>query len=131
VINGGDGRNFLLGTNGPDIINGGNGDDVIVGRGGADTLNGGNGNNSYSPWPSLADPALNNLTDTLTTTVSGGSGLDVIYLRGNRDEFSGVSNCKRTGNCTIKPTNEAIKISLLVNSGFEVIVFKNARIDLP
>ena len=131
VINGGDGRNFLLGTNGPDTINGGDGDDVIVGRGGADTLNGGNGNNSYSPWPSLADPSLNNLTDTLTTTVSGGSGLDVIYLRGNRDEFSGVSNCKRTGNCTIKPTNEAIKISLLVNSGFEVIVFKNARIDLP
>jgi hypothetical protein len=131
VINGGDGRNFLLGTNGPDTINGGNGDDVIVGRGGADTLNGSDGNNSYSPWPSLSDPSLNNLLNPLTTTVSGGSGLDVIYLRGNREDFSGVNNCRRESICTITPSNTDIKISLQVNSGFEVIVFKNARIDLP
>jgi hypothetical protein len=63
--------------------------------------------------------------------VSGGSGLDVIYLRGNREDFSGVNNCRRESICTITPSNTDIKISLQVNSGFEVIVFKNARIDLP
>ncbi len=131
TINGGDGRNILLGTNGPDSLNGGNGDDIIVGRGGADNINGGGGNNSYSPWPSLTDPSLNNLASTLTSTVSGGSGLDIIYLRGNKSEFSSISTCNKASGCSISPKNTDIKVSLTIAGGIDVLVFKDARVDLP
>lgn len=130
-INGGGGRNVLFGTPGPDTLTAGSGDDVIVGRAGSDSLNGGNGNNSYSPWPSLNDPSISNLATTQTTTISGGSGLDIVYLRGNQSDFSSISNCSKASGCTITPTASSIKLQLKLNSGIDVIVFKDARIDLP
>ncbi|MDM7959559.1 MAG: hypothetical protein QUV04_07345 [Synechococcus sp. WH 8007] len=131
VIIGGDGRNMLFGTPGADTLNGGAGDDVIVGRGGGDTMIGGDGNNRYSPWPSLQDPSLLGLSDTVTTTITGGSGLDVVYLRGNKNEFSMPGTCTKTGGCTITPVNTSLKLALTLNSGIDVVVFKDARVDLP
>jgi hypothetical protein len=130
-INGGDGRNVLFGTPGPDTLKAGSGDDVIVGRGGSDSMDGGNGNNSYSPWPSLNDPSVANLSALKTTTITGGSGLDIFYLRGNKNEFSGISNCSKSSGCTITPADASIKLSLKLNGGIDVLVFKDARIDLP
>lgn len=129
-INGGGGRNVLLGTPGPDTLTTGSGDDVLIGRAGSDNLNGGDGNNSYSPWPSLNDPSISNLATTQTTTISGGSGLDIVYLRGNQSNFSSISNCSKGSGCTISPADSSIKLQLKLNSGIDVIVFKDARIDL-
>ncbi len=55
---------------------------TFVGRAGSDTIDGGDGNNSYSPWPSLNDPSIGNLADLQTTSITGGSDLDIVYLRG-------------------------------------------------
>ena len=131
TINGGDGRNVLFGTPGSDTLTAGAGDDVIVGRAGSDTIDGGNGNNSYSPWPSLNDPAISNLGSLNTTTITGGSGLDIVYLRGNKNEFSSISLCSTSSGCTIKPSDSSLKLSLILKEGIDVLVFKDARIDLP
>jgi len=131
VIIGGDGRNMLFGTPGADTLSGGADDDVLVGRGGGDTMLGGNGNNRYSPWPSLQDPSLMGLSDTAITTITGGSGLDVVYLRGNRNEFSVPGTCTNASGCTIAPINTNLKLALTLKSGIDVIVFKDARVDLP
>ena len=131
VIIGGDGRNMLFGTPGADTLSGGADDDVLVGRGGGDTMLGGNGNNRYSPWPSLQDPSLLGLSDTVTTTITGGSGLDVVYLRGNKNEFSMPGTCTKASGCTITPINTNLKLALTLHSGIDVIVFKDARVDLP
>ena len=131
TIDGGDGTNVLFGTPGPDTLTAGSGDDVIVGRAGSDTIIGGKGNNSYSPWPSLNDPSIGNLADLQTTTITGGDDLDVVYLRGDKTEFSGISSCTKLGGCTIQPSDTSIKLSLVLKPGIEVLVFKDARIDLP
>ena len=131
VIIGGDGRNMLFGTPGADTLSGGADDDVLVGRGGGDTMLGGNGNNRYSPWPSLQDPSLSSLSDTVTTTITGGSGLDVVYLRGNKNDFSMPGTCTKSSGCTITPINTNLKLALILHSGIDVIVFKDARVDLP
>ena len=131
TIDGGEGRNIIFGTPGDDTLTAGSGDDVFVGRAGSDTIDGGDGNNSYSPWPSLSDPTVSNLETTQTTTITGGNDLDVLYLRGKKSEFSGASSCTSSGGCTITPADPNINISLTLNSGFDVIVFKDGRIDLP
>jgi hypothetical protein len=120
VINGGSGRNVLLGTPGPDTINGGGNDDTLVGRGGADSLRGGTGNNSYLPWPDLTTA-----TNLASAAISGGSGLDVVYLRGNRSQFSSTSGCTRSS-CSV-----SAKGGTLAMSGVDVIIFKDGRVDLP
>ena len=131
TIDGGEGRNVLLGTPGPDTLSAGSGDDVIVGRAGSDTINGGNGNNSYSPWPSLNDPSIGNLESLQTTRITGGSGLDIVYLRGNKNDFSSITACSTSSGCMIKPSEPSIQLALDLKAGIDVLVFKDARIDLP
>lgn len=120
TIQGGSGRNVLLGTPGPDVISGGSGDDTLVGRGGADQLQGGGGNNSFLPWPDLQT-----VSSLGNTSISGLGGLDVVYLRGNKNEFSGTSGCSRSS-CQI-----GAKGGLLSMAGVDVVIFRDGRIDLP
>ena len=131
TIDGGDGRNVLFGTPGPDTLTAGSGDDVIVGRAGSDSIDGGNGNNNFSPWPSLNDPAIGSLENLQTTTITGGSGLDIVYLRGKKNEFSSISSCSTASGCTINPSDSSLKLALVLKPGIDVLVFKDARIDLP
>lgn len=120
VINGGSGRNVLLGTPGPDAITGGSNDDTLIGRGGTDNLIGGAGNNSFLPWPDLTTA-----TSLSNAAISGGSGLDVVYLRGNKDQFSSTTGCTRTS------CNVSAKGGTLSMNGVDVIIFKDGRVDLP
>jgi hypothetical protein len=120
VINGGSGRNVLLGTPGPDTITGGSNDDTLIGRGGTDNLIGGAGNNSFLPWPDLTTA-----TSLSNTAISGSSGLDVVYLRGNKDQFSSTTGCTRTS------CNVSAKGGTLSMNGVDVIIFKDGRVDLP
>lgn len=120
TINGGSGRNVLLGTPGPDTLIGGSDDDTLIGRGGSDNLNGGDGNNSYLPWPDL--DSTSNLANT---TIIGGLGLDIVYLIGNRSDFSNSAGCTRNS-CSI-----SAKGGDLTMTGVDVIIFKDGRVDLP
>jgi len=120
TINGLGGRNILLGTPGPDVINGGPDADTLISRNGGDTLNGGNGSNSYLPWGDRANS--NSFSDV---TVNGGTGLDVVYLRGTRGQFSSTSGCT-SSSCSIQALGGTLKMS-----NVEVLIFKDGRVDLP
>lgn len=118
TIDGGSrGRNFLFGTPGDDVITGGDGDDTLVGRGGGDTMLGGGGNNAYLPWLESASVNRN-------AQIQGGTGLDVVYLRGNRADFSGTDQCSASG-CTISQGNITLTMS-----NVDVLIFKDGRVDL-
>lgn len=120
TIQGGSGRNVLLGTPGPDVLSGGSGDDTLVGRGGSDQLQGGGGNNSFLPWPDLQT-----VSSLGNTSISGLGGLDVVYLRGNKNEFTGTSGCSRSS-CQIKAKGGTLSMT-----GVDVVIFRDGRIDLP
>lgn len=119
TITAGEGRNFLFGTPGNDSLFGGTGDDTLVGRGGGDQMRGGGGRDSYSPWPDLSgSPPLGN------AVISGGADLDILYLRGNRNSFSGIDGCRQSS-CSLGYGNYTIQAT-----GIDVLIFKDARIDL-
>ena len=120
TINGLGGRNILLGTPGPDIINGGPDADTLIGRNGADTLNGGNGSNSYLPWGDLS-----NNDSFSNVTINGGTGLDVVYLRGTRNQFSSTSGCT-SSSCSLTSLGGTLSMN-----NVEVLIFKDGRVDLP
>jgi hypothetical protein len=120
TITGGSGRNYLFGTPASDVLIGGPNDDTLIGRGGNDQMNGGEGNNSYLPWPDLASArALGNVT------ITGGNGLDVVYLRGNRSDFNGSNSCNSLS-CTISRGNASVFMQ-----NINVLIFKDGRADLP
>ena len=120
TINGLGGRNILLGTPVPDVINGGPDADTLISRNGGDTLNGGNGSNSYLPWGDRA-----NSNSFSNVTINGGTGLDVVYLRGTRGQFSSTSGCT-SSSCSINALGGTLKMS-----NVEVLIFKDGRVDLP
>ena len=120
TITAGAGRNYLLGTPASDVLNGGPNDDTLIGRGGNDQMNGGEGSNSYLPWPDLASASALG-----TVTITGGSGLDVVYLRGNRSDFNGINSCN-SSSCTISRGNASVFMQ-----NVNVLIFKDGRADLP
>lgn len=119
TIDGGSrGRNFLFGTPGNDFIRGGDEDDTLVGRGGGDIMEGGKGNNTYLPWMDTASANRN-------ATITGDIGQDVVYLRGNRSDFGGLSSCRSNG-CSLSQGSNTLTMT-----NVNVLVFKDARVDLP
>lgn len=114
-LNGLDGNDRLVGGKGDDTLNGAAGDDVLVGLDGNDTLVGGTGENRYLP-------GLGN------DTVSGGPDLDVVFLDGVRNNFSGLSACTRA-NCSLSYSDSGVEHSLTATS-VEVMIFRDGRYDL-
>lgn len=104
-----------MGGKGDDTLNGAAGDDVLVGLDGNDTLVGGTGENRYLP-------GLGN------DTVSGGPDLDVVFLDGVRNNFSGLSACTRA-NCSLSYSDSGVEHSLTTTS-VEVMIFRDGRYDL-
>ena len=83
-------------------------------------MNGGEGSNSYLPWPDLASASALG-----SVTITGGSGLDVVYLRGNRSDFNGINSCN-SSSCTISRGNASVFMQ-----NVNVLIFKDGRADLP
>lgn len=79
TLNGGNGKDTLIGNDGDDNLNGGNGQDVLVGNGGNDTLLGGNGVDL------LSGGAGNDL-------LNGGAGNDLLNGGAGKDIFVLVRN---------------------------------------
>ncbi|MCP9941704.1 hypothetical protein KBY70_04755 [Cyanobium sp. ATX 6E8] len=93
----------------------------LVGRGGDDTLYGGQGQNLYLPGPG-------------NDTVIGGSGLDVVFFKGNRSEYSLSAGCSKSS-CIVTDNAAASADGTRPEgtntlSGVEILIFKDARIDL-
>ena len=95
--------------------------DELVGRGGNDTLYGGPGQNLYLPG-------------TGNDNVIGGSGLDVVFFKGTRSEYSLSGACSKSS-CTVtdnaSPAADGSRPEGTDTlSGVEMLIFKDARIDL-
>ena len=71
ILNGGNGKDTLTGTDGNDTLNGGNGKDIVVGGKGTDTAFLGNGNDTFT-W----NPGDGN------DKVDGGNGFDTLDFKG-------------------------------------------------
>ena len=92
-----------------------------MGRGGNDTLYGGPGQNLYLPG-------------TGNDNVIGGSGLDVVFFKGARSEYSLSSGCSKSS-CTVTDNATASADGTRpegsdTQSGVEILIFKDPRIDL-
>lgn len=74
-LDGGGGRDVLVGHAGADWLNGGDGDDTMTGNAGNDVQSGGSGNDTLSGG--AGDDRL--YADAGNDSISGGSGDDVIY----------------------------------------------------
>ena len=113
IINGGiNGRNILLGTELADTIEGGNFDDILVGRGGGDSLIGGLGNDSFLPWLKQDSSA--------DASVSGGSGLDRLYINGESKDFAESAACTIAG-CTITSSQGGV----ITMDEIEVVIYND------
>jgi hypothetical protein len=123
------GNDRLLGSNQNDILHGDSNTDItasdandeLVGRRGNDTLFGGPGQNLYLPGPG-------------NDTVGGGSGLDVVFFKGVRSEYTLSSGCSKS-RCTVTDNAAASADDTRPEgadtlSGVEILIFKDARIDL-
>jgi hypothetical protein len=123
------GNDRLLGSNQNDTLYGdnitesqaSNANDELVGRAGNDTLLGGPGQNLYLPGPG-------------NDTMGGGAGLDVVFFKGPRSDYTLSPNCSKSS-CTVTDNATATADGTRPEgsdtlTGIEILIFKDARIDL-
>jgi len=111
TIEGGAGRNILLGTPADDILRGGPDHDGLIGRGGKDKLYGFDGNDNFVPWPSAKK-------QTTRVTVDGGDGFDRVYLYSDEASYT-LNNCTSS---SCKVTSDSDGALELFN--IEMLIFK-------
>ena len=92
ALEGGEGRNVLLGTSQKDTIFGGPEHDALIGRGGSDTLNGLEGDDSIIPFSTSS-------SGSDVVEVDGGKGFDRVYFQKDRSDH--VINTCTDGACDI------------------------------
>ena len=109
------GSDRLLGGPGNDKLYGGDGNDVLTGGAGDDLLDGGDGENHY-----LAEAGKN--------TITGGTGLDVVFLDQAKADVSGLGDCNRT-TCALTYSVNGASASVTASSA-EVIIFRDGRHDI-
>lgn len=123
------GNDRLLGSNQNDTLYGESNttitatdtNDELVGRRGDDKLYGGPGQNLYLPGPG-------------SDTIDGGSGLDVVFFKGARSDYTLSAGCSKSS-CTVTDNAAATADGTRPEgtdslSGVEILIFKDARIDL-
>ena len=114
TLEGGAGRNILLGTPANDTITGGQDHDGLIGRGGKDKLYGLDGNDNFVPWPSAKK-------ETVKVTADGGDGFDRVYLNGDESSYD-LINCNSVS-CKVRSNADGI----LQLSNIEMLVFKKGN----
>ena len=147
LISGLGGNDRLRGTNDndhPDVLNGGDDDDVLIGRGGFDLLNGGCGVNQYLPGTGIdtvygdgseykyaesgADADGNGVPDiALDGLASTCSPYDIVFFPENLEDYTLSESCTNEA-CTVTAKDGS---SVDILNFVEVLIFKNARKDLP
>ena len=147
LISGLGGNDRLRGTNDndhPDVLNGGDDDDVLIGRGGFDLLNGGCGVNQYLPGTgidtingdgseykftsSVADVDGDGVPDiALDGAASTCSPYDIVFLPEDLEDYTLSEACTNEA-CTVTAKDGS---SVDILNSVEVLIFKNARKDLP
>lgn len=147
LISGLGGNDRLRGTNDdnhPDVLNGGDDDDVLIGRGGFDLLNGGCGVNQYLPGTGIdtingdgseykyaesgVDADGNGVPDiALDGLASTCSPYDIVFFSENLEDYTLSDPCTNKS-CIVTAKNV---LSADILNFVEVLIFKNARKDLP
>ena len=113
TIQGGEGRNILLGTTSADTLRGGPDHDGLIGRGGTDTLEGHGGNDNFVPWPSANE-------ETSSVSIDGGEGFDRVYLNSDESSYSLINCTSRS--CEVN-SNSNGELDL---SNVEMLVFRTS-----
>ena len=121
TLEGGEGRNVLLGTSLKDTIIGGPEHDALIGRGGSDTLNGLEGDDSIIPFSSSS-------SDTDIVEVDGGKGFDRVYMQKNKSDYV-ISVCE-SNSCEIKIRVSAEGATANL-SNVEQLIFKDQTYKPP
>lgn len=121
ALEGGEGRNVLLGTSLKDTITGGPNHDALIGRGGSDTLNGLEGDDSIIPFSSSS-----NGSDIVE--VDGGEGFDRVYMQKNKSDYV-ISICE-SNSCDITILLSATGATAEV-SNVEQLIFKDQTYKPP
>ena len=88
---------------------------MLISQGGNDIMDGGDGDNQYLPGEG-------------NSTISGGDGLDVVYLNLDVADVSGLNACTRSS-CELSYSVEGT-FSTLNASGIEVVILKDGRHDI-
>ena len=148
LISGLGGNDRLRGTNDndhPDVLNGGDDDDVLIGRGGFDLLNGGCGVNQYLPGTGIdtinGDGSEYKYLDLSSYSTAGGqapaielvgqastcSPYDIVFFPENLEDYTLSGACTNEA-CTVTAKDGS---SVDILNFVEVLIFKNARKDLP
>lgn len=116
-LNGMGGNDVIRGTREADTLIGGGGDDVLIGREGDDRLEGGTEQNSY-------------LAGGGDDTIVGGSELDIAFFSGPRANYALSEGCNKTS-CTVTASGGSANEGKDVLQGVEILIFTDARVDLP
>ena len=117
TLEGGNGRNILLGTPAADILEGGPNHDGLIGRGGNDKLFGYGGNDNFVPWPSTSKENTN-------VTLDGGDGFDRVYLEGEQSNYT-FNSCN-SSSCEVRSnTNGTLDLR-----NIEMLIFKSGNKQL-
>lgn len=134
------GNDRLRGTLSGDILDGSDDDDVLIGRAGDDHLIGGCGVNQYLTGEGSDTVYGNGLDYTLskgsTPNPTGGTRcgsstpFDIVFYPGNKSDYNITESCT-TETCTVKKVVGETTISHDTLKGVEVIIFDDARLDLP
>ena len=114
TLEGGAGRNILLGTPAADTIQGGPDHDGLIGRGGDDKLFGNGGNDNFVPWASTSK-------ENTTVNVNGGDGFDRIYLEGDESTYT-LNNCS-SNSCKLRSSANGT----LILTNVEMLIFKTSN----
>ena len=114
TLEGGEGRNIILGTPADDELKGGPDHDGLIGRGGTDKLDGLAGNDNFVPWPSVTK-------ETTSVTVNGGDGFDRVYLYGDESSYT-LTNCT-SNTCDVGSGSDG----MLQLSNVEMLIFKTSN----
>ena len=121
TLEGGEGRNVLLGTSQKDTIIGGPEHDALIGRGGSDTLKGLEGDDSIIPFSTSS-------SEFDVVEVDGGKGFDRVYFQKNKSDHV-ITTCT-DGSCdiTIRLPATGAKTNL---SNIEQLIFKDQTYKPP
>ena len=117
TLEGGVGRNILLGTPAADTLEGGPHHDGLIGRGGNDKLFGYGGNDNFVPWPST-------LKENATVSVDGGDGFDRVYLEGEEANYT-FDSCN-SSSCKVRSNTDGT----LNLRHVEMLIFKSGNKQL-
>ena len=122
-INGGNGVDRLIGSEGDDIIRGGNGDDILIGLGGNDTLQGGAGKNLFITG--IDDESISCNHDEVIGTEDS---YNIVFFKEDNENYTLSQPCNKAECRVIKNNTSNTKVTNIILG--DTLVFADRVINL-